>query len=197
MTVGHHRGHAGQLEVERRHLVPQVPHERQDEAAERRVDVERQPLSDRELAECLDRVEQAEAPRRGAGHQADGVGCDRPLDVLDARPEVIAHRDLDQPDAHELRPSRNEKCMVTGAMISGAARPPRLRISRSAARFDSVPPVVITPAPSGAPRSDAIIRTASRSSASVPVSDSSAHSTKNVPWVSASTRRLMGCGIPE
>ena len=75
-------------------------------------------------------------------------------------------------------PIRKLKCMVTGATICGCAFPPCARASRIAARFDSVPPLVMKPAPSGAPSSDAIMRTASRSIAMVPGCCSAAHSTK-------------------
>ncbi len=65
-------------------------------------------------------------------------------------------------------PSRNEKCIVTGATISGSAWPPLLRARRIEARLVSVPPVVMKPLASGLPSSDAIMPTASRSIDSVP-----------------------------
>ena len=95
-------------------------------------------------------------------------------------------------------PSRKLKCIVTGAMISGSAWCPRFRASRIAARFDSVPPVVMNPpAPPSPPSSDAIIATASRSIDQVPSSVSRAHSTKNRPRASSSTCWLIADGIPE
>ena len=71
------------------------------------------------------------------------------------------------------------------------------RASRIDARFDSVPPVVMKPAPSGSPSSDATMRTASRSSAIVPGCCSAAHSTKYVLRISSSSWCVIGCGVPE
>ena len=95
-------------------------------------------------------------------------------------------------------PSRKLKCIVTGAMISGSVFTPRFRARRMAARFDSVPPVVMKPpVPASPPSSEAIIATASRSIDQVPSSVSRAHSTKKRPRASASTSRLIADGIPE
>ena len=63
----------GQREVERRDLVPEVAHERQDEAAERRVDVERQTAAHGKVGERLDRIDEPEAAGRRDRDQADGV----------------------------------------------------------------------------------------------------------------------------
>ena len=72
------------------------------------------------------------------------------------------------------------------------------RAIRIAARFDSVPPVVMKPpVRSSPPSSDAIIATASRSIDQVPISVPRAHSTKNRPRASASTSWLIRDGIPE
>ena len=60
-----------------------------------------------------------------------------------------------------------------------------------------MPPVVMKPAAVGrAEQRRHHPRRPRARAGSVPVSDSSAHSTKNVPWASASTRRLIGWGVP-
>ena len=126
---------------------------------------------------------------------------DRPLDVLDPRQErVVVDVDLDQPDAHQLgaEPEAEVHRHRRDDLGLGLAAPGSAA-SRIAARFDSVPPVVMNPpAPPSPPSSDAIIADGlALHRPACPSSVSSAHSTKNRPWASASTRRLIADGIPE
>ena len=84
-------------------VVAEVAHERQDEPAERGVDVEVQARPTGEVRERLDRVEHAEAAARCGADETDRLRRDRPLDVLDPRQvRVVVDVDLDQPDAHQL-----------------------------------------------------------------------------------------------
>ena len=100
---GHHRRDTGQREVERRNLVPEIAHERQDEAAERRVDVEGKPAAGRQVGERFDGIHQPEAPGRRGCDQPDCAPRDGPLDVFDPGSEVVGDVDLDEADAKDLR----------------------------------------------------------------------------------------------
>jgi hypothetical protein len=90
--------------VERRDVVAEIPHERQDEATEGRIDVQVQALAPGEVGERLDGVEGPEVAARGGADEADGARRDRLLDVLDPRQVGLGvDVDLDELDLHELR----------------------------------------------------------------------------------------------
>ena len=76
MSVGHERAHARHAEIEVGQIVPQLAHERQDEAAERAVDVQVQLVLKRQLGELGHGVQLAEVALGGGADQRHGVGRD-------------------------------------------------------------------------------------------------------------------------
>src|SRR5439155_13158190 len=87
VRVARHRGDAGEAEVERRYVVPELLDPRQEEAAEARVDVHPDAVREGHLGEAGEGVDEPVRVVRGRPGEGDRVGRDGGAHRLDVGEE--------------------------------------------------------------------------------------------------------------